>query len=123
MAMNSNNIKSTLLNSANKKEDMAKAIEKGSFYVVALPCLSGYSIGCMDDDVPALFGTKSEAEAENNDMCELYETQIKNAERDPDDSWEGDVFEARWDCVSQNMAFYVDDSFLYQGDWKDLSGL
>jgi hypothetical protein len=50
--MNSNlrkKMKKGLIENASNKDEMKKAINSESFYVVATPCLIGYSIGCFDN--------------------------------------------------------------------------
>jgi hypothetical protein len=102
---------------------MRKAIEKGEFYAIAVECFSGYSIGNIDDSTPTLFGTKEEEETENSDVVELYESQIKQKERDSEDPWSGKVLMVKWDCKAPSMELFDNGRFVYREDWKSMSGL
>ena len=63
--MEFNELQLRIIESSDNQELMKKAVIEGKFYVVATLCISGYSIGCFDDDTPAFTATKDESIAEN----------------------------------------------------------
>jgi hypothetical protein len=105
-------------------EEMVKAIETGIYYVEATPCIVGYSIGCHEDDIPALMATKEEADVSNKDMIELYKQQIKDNERDDGDFWQGEVLECRWNGTSELMELYdLKGNWVNTESWIAMAGL
>lgn len=121
--MKTNTIHQSLLDSTKHVSEMRSAIDSGRFYVVAIPCLSGYSIGCIDDNAPALFASLDEANKENQDMIDEINDQIKDGERDEGDEWEGVVLSAVWDCKSDSIELYEGDELVSDGCWREMSGL
>jgi hypothetical protein len=112
------------------KIDISKAMENavrvGVFYVDAIECISGYSIGAMGThiEVPALFATLEEAIESNREISEQYLKDINDGERETGDEWEGAVMICRWDGVSEEMEL-CDQSgdVVHKEDWKSLSGI
>lgn len=118
-------IQKELINLDSSKE-MVKAVKTGVFYVDAIKCICGYSIGALagDIDVPALFPTLEEAESSNRDISELYALDIEVGEREQDDGWEGEVMMCKWDGVSDVMELCeLSGDVVHREDWKDLSGI
>ena len=118
-----NKIQINLIENSDNQELMKKAVNEGKFYVVATPCIVGYAIGCFDDSVPALNATKEEAMAENEEMIDLYNDQIKRKERDNGDNWQGEVLEVHWDCVSDDIELFSEGDFIHRESWKSLAGI
>jgi hypothetical protein len=76
-------------------EDMQKACERNEFYVDAVPLFGGgYSIGAIDDTVPALLATREEAQLEIDYVKGEHKEQISEGIRDEDDEYEAELFRA-----------------------------
>lgn len=113
-----------IIENSGEDEAMVKACEANVFWVVAIPCMNNtYSIGTADEEMPNLLATKEEAEAENQEMIDMYAEQIKEGERDADDEWEGEVLEARWNGEASEIELYLDGSHIHSEDWKQMAGL
>lgn len=123
--MSFSNIQRELTKIDNSKE-MTQAVELGVFYVDAIECFCGYSIGALTGDikVPALFPTLEEAVSYNREMSELYQMDIEAGERESDDKWEGEVMLCRWDFISDEMELCeLSGNIVHREDWKSLSGI
>ena len=118
-----NKIFTQLLEQADDKDAMLKAINAKKFWVEAIPCICGYSIGTFGGELPALYATKAEVEAEHQDMIETYQQQIADGERNPDDEWEGEVLEAHWDGESELMVLAIDGDPINTESWRLMAGL
>ena len=116
-------IKQQLINSSENPQSMKEAIQAGIFYVVAVKCSISYSIGCLDNDVPALYATKHAADKDNDEQIENYNQEIIEGDRDKLDEWEGRVLEARWNCESESMSLYDEGQLICTDSWISLSGL
>jgi len=120
-----NEIKAVLLEglSGTSLDAMNKAIETGKFFVVAQPLVSdGYSIGNIEDQAPSLFATLEDAVEENDDMVSNYQDQIDDGEREPDDAWDAEVLECRWDGEN-DVELLRDGKIIHSEDWESISGL
>lgn len=105
---------------------MENAVQEGVFYVDAIACICGYSIGAMgtDIEVPALFATIEEAIESNREISEQYIMDIKDGERETGDEWEGAVMMCRWDGFSEEMELCdLSGDVVHKEDWKSLSGV
>lgn len=122
-----NKVMSALIDLGGNTESWKSACERGVFFVVATPVMCGrYSVGCMESSVgelPDLYATKEDAEAENNEVAEDYLQDIKDGERDEEDEWDGEVLEARWNGEDDLMHLYLDGDLIHSGDWKLMAGL
>ena len=110
-----------LLRASDPSPEMAKAIETGTFFVVATPLVTGYAIGSMEDDLPSVYPTYALANKDNNEMIEQYEDQFNSGERDENDEWEGMVLTCKWDG-NQSMDLYKGESLIHSESWKTLAG-
>jgi hypothetical protein len=106
--------KTLLIEQSDYQSHMKEAILNNSFWVVAIPCMSGYSIGSFDNDIPALYASKFEVDQENKEMSEEYLQQITEGNRDEDDLWEGHSMEVKFSTVKdRHLDFYSDGHYLH----------
>ena len=116
----------TLLTLSDNKPEMLLAIKAGVFYVEATPCVNdSFCIGCFEGDdgeSPALQATLTETKEDHQSMVDDWNTQIINKEREVGDVWLGLVLKALWD--GGNTITLIDgDETVYQGEWRELTGL
>lgn len=103
--------------------EMTQAINAKTFYVVATPLVSGYSIGSMDSNLPAVYATLDEAIAENKDMTDSYASDIERGDRDEDDYWDGEVVMAHWDGGdNMTLATLCGEHLITTRAWREMAG-
>jgi hypothetical protein len=95
-------------------EQVRQALLNGELYADAIDTsCGGMSTGSIsvDDEsnVPALYVTREEAEADVNGERERYLNEIADGERDDDDEYEGDVYRVYWDGTD-TLHFFTPDA-------------
>jgi hypothetical protein len=118
--MKTEQIKLALIKS-DPSQEMGSAVSTGTFYVIATPTLCGTSIGSMDENLPSLYATKTEATQENQEMFDEYLGDIQSGDRDEGDEWNGSVMECRW-SYGDKMTLYMGSKLITTEKWRDMAG-
>ena len=104
--------------------EMSQAIRSKTFFVVAIPLISGYSIGAADESLPSVYATLEMAQKDNNEIAEEYAQQIVQGEREEDDEWDGEVMMAQWDGGDDmTLATACGEHLLTTRPWREMAGL
>jgi hypothetical protein len=102
--------------------EMRSAIITNTFFVEAIQCGSGYSIG-MIDTMPGLYATAGEVETEIAEEQARYAAEIEAGERDDDDEWEGFLMMAKFNTSDPTkLDLYSDGHLISTGSIDDLTG-
>ncbi|GAA5141263.1 hypothetical protein [Thalassotalea piscium] len=114
----------TQLAQLKNSSEMAQAIKAQTFYVVTIPLFSGYSIGNLEEALPAVFATLEEAAHENNDMISEFDQQVAQGVRDCDDEWGGEVMMAQWNSGDDMTLFTAcGEHAITTRPWREMAGL
>jgi len=101
--------------SGRELELMKKALKDNLFWAVGIDTLcGGYSLGGSSmqgyENIPCLYATRDEAQAEIQEEQDRYAEEIADGDRDDDDEYEGELVAVHWDGVSDTLEIWDENN-------------